>query len=553
MSHRDIVTRFAPSPTGSLHVGGARTALYNWAFARCHGGTFILRLEDTDRARSTTAATREILAALTWLGIDWDEGPLPAAVDPFGEQVGDFGPYCQSQRLAIYDRYVEQLLAAEWAYEDDGAVRFNMPDTDITVHDVVLGQVTVGVGEIDDFVIRKTDGFPTYHLAVVVDDATMGVTHVIRGQEHLNNALKHRALQAALDLPVPVFAHLPLIFNPDGSKMSKRDKAKAARAAAASWIADHDGDEAAFWARILEQAPSVSANMRDDLSPASPAPLTSPAAPTASDASKVDSTAIAAFLARQSDDIHIAQRIAATLDLPLPEIDVEDFRTAGYLPDILCNYLALLGWNPGGDVERFDNEYLRQHFSLERIGKSNAKFDRAKLANFNQQGIAELPPTSWAERLFAFDARYGATFASAADPAFVTFAESYQVRSTTLADPARLGAFFFDTAEEIIYEDEKALAKVMLKNEGEGFLVLKEIRPVLAAAEPWTAEVLHATLESFATTRDLGMGKVAQPIRFAVSGGMATPPIDATLAILGREATLARIDRCLSLAPRVMG
>ncbi len=173
---------------------------------------------------------------------------MPSKWDPIG-------PYCQSQRLAQYDEHVERLLAAGRAFEDGGAVRFRLPAGPITVHDAVLGDVSVDAGEIDDFVIRKADGFPTYHLAVVVDDATMGVTHVIRGQEHLNNAPKHRALQAALDLPVPVFAHIPLIFNPDGSKMSKRDKAKAARAAASAWIEAHSGDVDAFCALVLAHHP----------------------------------------------------------------------------------------------------------------------------------------------------------------------------------------------------------------------------------------------------------------------------------------------------------
>ncbi len=154
----------------------------------------------------------------------------------------------------------------------------------------------------------------------------------------------------------------------------------------------------------------------------------------------IDHEAIAAFVARQSDDIHVAQRIADVLHVPLPEINVVDFQAAGYLPDVLCNYLALLGWNPGGDVERFDNDFLCQHFSLERIGKSNAKFDRAKLASFSQQTLAEMAPEAWAERLFVFDDRYPARFDSAADPDFVAFAAAYQVRSVTLADPARLGA-----------------------------------------------------------------------------------------------------------------
>ncbi len=199
MSDGTIVTRFAPSPTGSLHVGGARTALFNWAYARGRGGKFILRIEDTDQRRSTAESTRGILRDLAWLGLDWDAGPDPSAEDPIASSPQSF----QSQRLELYNAAITKLLEADKAYEDDGAVRFRMPKQDITVQDEVLGSVTVKAGEIDDFVIRKGDGFPTYHLAVVVDDADMGVTHVIRGQEHLNNATKHAALQDALGLPRP--------------------------------------------------------------------------------------------------------------------------------------------------------------------------------------------------------------------------------------------------------------------------------------------------------------------------------------------------------------
>ncbi|HEX7011050.1 MAG TPA: glutamate--tRNA ligase family protein, partial [Phycisphaeraceae bacterium] len=255
MDQTRVVTRFAPSPTGSLHVGGARTALFNWAFARQHKGQFILRIEDTDVARSTQAATLGILRDLDWLGLDWDQGPAPHADNPYEHQKGEHGPYFQSQRLDIYRRYLQQLQDAGRVYEDGGALRFRMPDHPITVNDLVLGPVRVepGTPQMEDFVIFKSEAAgsgPTFHFANVVDDHLMRVTHVIRGQEHLNNTVKHLALFEALGVEPPHYAHIPLIFNPDGSKMSKRDKAKAARQAALEAI------QAGRWRRdeLVEEA-----------------------------------------------------------------------------------------------------------------------------------------------------------------------------------------------------------------------------------------------------------------------------------------------------------
>ncbi len=278
-----VVTRFAPSPTGHLHVGGARTALFCWALARKLEGSFILRIEDTDQARSSEDATAGILESMAWLGLEWDEGPgleEGSGVEGrgSGETVGGdprgVGPFFQAQRLEKYNEALERLIEDDKAYPafetpaeldaaraaavgrketyrydraaiklprdermarmaagDEHVVRFRMPDEAIVVHDEVLGHVKLEADQLDDFVLRKRDGFPTYHLACVVDDEAMGVTHVLRGQEHLINTPRHVALQRALGYRTPIYAHLPLIFNPDGSKMSKRDKDKAAKAA----------------------------------------------------------------------------------------------------------------------------------------------------------------------------------------------------------------------------------------------------------------------------------------------------------------------------------
>lgn len=221
-----VRVRFAPSPTGYLHIGGARTALFNWLFARHHGGTFILRIEDTDEARNSQEAIQVILDSLTWLGLDWDEGPLTANPQEAGK--GDKGPYFQSARSSIYQSYVEKLLAADKAYESEGAIKFRMAREMVEIPDLVIGNVERKLTdreELDpDFVIVRSDGKPTFHLANVVDDLEMGLTHVIRGEDHLSNTSKHIKLFEALGEKPPHYAHIPLILNPNGSKMSKRDE-----------------------------------------------------------------------------------------------------------------------------------------------------------------------------------------------------------------------------------------------------------------------------------------------------------------------------------------
>lgn len=216
-----VRTRFAPSPTGYLHVGGARTALFNYLFAKKHGGTFVLRIEDTDKERNTDAARAAIFDGLSWLGMDWDEGP---------QKGGDHGPYNQSERMEIYDRYFEKLVAAERVYADEGAFRFRFERKPITMHDLVCGEVTVDYTDESinpDMVVKRSDGTYTFHFVNVVDDIEMGMTHVLRGEDHLMNTPKHLQLFAAFGVEPPAYAHIPLILNMDGSKMSKRDQGAA--------------------------------------------------------------------------------------------------------------------------------------------------------------------------------------------------------------------------------------------------------------------------------------------------------------------------------------
>lgn len=542
-------TRFAPSPTGHLHVGGARTALFCWAMARHAQGRFLLRIEDTDRKRSSEAAGLGFCDDLEWLGIDWDEGPEHGSSGG-----GATGPYWQSQRLDLYREHLARLVDAGLAYPafetpdelqakrakaraektaykydraalgldpqtvaswiDEGrdhVLRFKVPPGEIRIRDEVLGEVVIPDGELEDFVIRKADGYPTYHFAVVVDDALMEVTHVVRGQEHLNNTAKHLLLQDALGFEHPVYAHLSLIFNPDGSKMSKRDKDKTLR----NIVKERGIDE-----------PPADSHGR---------PAVEPAQWTRWRSSKD----------HQLDPADAAS-LADSLGVELPEIDVDDFRRAGYLPGVLVNYLALLGWSPGDDKEQFDLEFLCSHFSLNRVLKSPARFDRAKLLAFNLDAIQSLSSDEFHDLL--------ADYCQAEHPAFLEhmdastfrlFAAANQERSKTLLDPLASGRFFVEPCEQLSWEPTKAVRKALLNGEPCGYDLLAELAPRLEQSE-WTPESLEAVVVNLSDERAGGkIGKVAQPVRIAVSGGTISPPIYDTLMILGRDRTLRRIALCL--------
>jgi glutamyl-tRNA synthetase len=530
-----LVTRFAPSPTGHLHVGGARTALFNWALARCLGGRFLLRIEDTDVLRSTDAAVAGILEDLVWLGIHWDEGPEHAGVggDPRG-----VGPFFQSQRLALYREAVDQLLARDLAYPafetpeeldalrrraqaETGAFRYLRPagfdraaalarmarephvirfrwlHEPLALRDEILGEVSFPADFGDDFVILKRDGFPTYHLGVVVDDARMGVTHVLRGQEHLNNTPRHVFLQRALGFRQPRYAHLPLIQNPDGSKMSKRDAA-----------------------RLVEQ-------QLDAGDPRRGRPWT-------------------------PDEL---LRAAAETGVELPPITVEDFRSKGYPPEVLLNFLALLGWSPGQklpdgrDLERFDAAYLATHFALERVGRGNARFDRAKLLAFSHEALAALPDADWLARWQGWCERYAPEArARLADPERAhAFAAAVKSRARTLAEPTAKGGpgHFALVADDGFAYDAKAVEKLLLKGEPNGLALLPDLAKRLAALPGFAPDAIEADVAAFASERGVKLGVPAQALRTAVTGAGASPPLGLTLVILGRDATLARIARCL--------
>ena len=453
-----IRTRFAPSPTGMLHIGGARTALFSWLYARHLGGEFVLRIEDTDLERSTDEATQVILDGLKWLGLDWDGEPVfqglrkpehVLAAEQLIEEGHAYRCYCSREELDGM-REAQRANGEKPKYDGrcrhrsdrpEGApfvVRFRSPDEGETiVRDMVLGDVVFNNAELDDLIILRTDGSPTYNLAVVADDAAMGITHVVRGSDHLNNTPRQIQLYQALGLTPPQFAHIPLIHGPDGAKMSKRHGAVA----------------------------------------------------------------------------------------------ITEYREAGFLPDAVVNYLARLGWSHGDD-EVFSRQQLIDLFDLAQVGKTASRFDQQKLDWLNAHYMRESAPELLSEevgRLLDVDTSSG--------PDLAEVIPTLQERSKNLLELAAGARFFYQRPEAY---DEKAVNKNF--KEDTDALLAAFVQQVEALDE-WSAEAIHAVIAAVCEQFEVGMGKLAQPIRILISGGSVSPPIDATLALLGREETLVRIQR----------
>jgi glutamyl-tRNA synthetase len=490
MTAPPIRVRFAPSPTGHLHVGGARTALFNFLFARRHRGTFIVRIEDTDIQRNIEGAEKQLLDDLKWLGLNYDEGP---------DAGGDHGPYRQSQRRSHYDAAIEKLIDAGAAYyatetpeeldalrrraearkevfryrrpdplptkadadraRADGrpvVVRFKSPNEAITIHDEILGDVTFPAGELDDFVIAKSNGWPTYHLAVVVDDDAMRITHVLRAQEHLMNTPKHVFLQRALGVATPAFAHMPLVFNIDGTKMSKRDKHKAVRQAVRERLqgAWKSPDEAAAAAGC--STASIERWLKD----------------------KADAELDGGQLAR----------LAGAVGAVVPEIDVYDFRRAGYLPEALRNFVALIGWSPGDDREKLPLDDMIEAFSLSRINKTAGRFDREKLLAMNTDYAASAAPDALLAGFRDWARVANSPLAALDDPTASRVLDACR-GFRTFADVASKAGILFATDDAVTYDDQ-AVQKVLAKANGAGFEMLRRLRPRLADCESWTAATL---------------------------------------------------------------
>lgn len=459
-------TRFAPSPTGMLHIGGVRTALFSWLYARRHGGVFILRIEDTDRERSTDEATQVILDGMEWLGLAADEGPFyqTRRMDRYREVIGRFLQsghayhcYCSKEEL---DEMRNRQIAAKQKPRYDGTcrnrpapragvspvVRFRNPaEGNVVVEDAIHGNVVFDNMEMDDLIIARSDGSPTYNFCVVVDDMDMKVTHVIRGDDHLNNTPRQINMLRALGATTPVYAHVPMILGADGAKLSKRHGA----------------------------------------------------------------------------------------------VSVLQYREEGYLPEALLNYLVRLGWSHG-DQEVFSLAQMAQLFDIGDVNKSASAFNSDKLLWLNQQHIMRATPERLAEHLKPQLAALGVVVGD--DRKLAAVAKAQQERAKTLKEMAQNSVFFF---QELSGYDEKAAKKNL---NADSVAALTTVRDQLSAISEWTASALHDAVNQAATDLGLGLGKVAQPIRVAVSGTSVSPPIDATLEVLGRDTTLARLSAAIVFA-----
>ena len=479
-----IRVRFAPSPTGPLHVGGVRTALFSWLFARKYGGTFVLRIEDTDKERSEKRYDEELLQGLAWLGLDWDEGPQPIgaggqlALDGVSEK-GEFGPYRQSERTAIYKKYLQQLIESGDAYycycskEDIEAqrqclvtlgnrrentpapegktpevIRFKVPEVKVEFKDLVRGKVVFDAALFGDIIIAKDLDTPLFHFAVVVDDALMQISHVIRGEDHLSNTPKQILIGRALGFAEPIYAHIPLILNADRSKMSKR----------------------------------------------------------------------------------------------FSDTALMSYRERGYVPEAMVNFLALLGWHPRGDKEVLSREELIAEFDIDRVQQSGAVFNEEKLDWLNREHIRAMPIAEVAALAAPFFAKQNIVVR---DEALLERVIAVQIaRAKTLEDLATASAFFFAVPEYesklLIWKDSSTLKEVAE--------VLSAARVVIngIAAEDFNRETLTACLPLIVGERSRGV--VLWPLRVAVSGQANSPDPIEIMSVIGKDESLKRIDAAIEKA-----
>ncbi len=460
----EVITRFPPSPTGYLHIGGARTALFSWLYARKHGGRFVLRIEDTDRERSSQESVQAILDGMGWLGLDYDDGP-----------------YFQTQRMNRYREVIDQLLHAGQAYHCyctreeldvlreaqrargdkpryDGrcrqrtqprdeilpVVRFKNPrDGNVVIDDLVKGRIIISNSELDDLIIARSDGTPTYNLTVVVDDMDMGITHVIRGDDHINNTPRQINILEALCAERPRYAHVPMILGADGKRLSKRHGA----------------------------------------------------------------------------------------------VGVMQYRDDGYLPQAVLNYLVRLGWSHG-DQEIFTRQEMFDLFDISDVQRGSAVFNPEKLLWLNYEYIKAAKAADLRDHARWHFENAGINIDEQANWKEVILVN--QQRSKTLLELVDRSLFFF---RDIDGYDAKSVKKHFKGQAGE---VLVELRAQLGPLDPWTAENIHRRLHQLAERRSIGLGKIAQPLRIAVAGVAVSPPIDETLAILGKEAVMGRIDAAVN-------
>ncbi len=459
-----VRTRFAPSPTGFLHIGGARTALFSWLQARRHGGVFVLRVEDTDRQRSTEASVNAILEGMTWLGLEYDEGPFfqTRRFDRYREVTErllreDKAYRCYCSREELDEMREQQMQRGDKPRYDgrcrhreqpregiDPVIRFKNPlHGEVVIEDRVKGRVVISNQELDDLIIVRSDGTPTYNFTVVVDDMDMGITHVIRGDDHVNNTPRQINILQALGARLPVYGHVPMILGEDGRRLSKRHGA----------------------------------------------------------------------------------------------MGVMEYRQMGFLPEAVLNYLVRLGWSHG-DQEIFSLEQMVELFDIDDVNRAASTFNTGKLLWLNHQYIMNSDPVhvarhlSWHMGQAGLDPDQG--------PALPDLVRAQAERSPTLVDMVEKSHYFYRDFE---HYDEKAARKNL---RGDAARVLARLRESLAILAVWQRDVLHQVVVDVTAELELKMGKVAQPLRVAVAGGPISPSIEVTLELLGRERTLARVDRAIA-------
>ena len=463
-----VVTRFAPSPTGLLHIGGVRTALFSWLYARHHGGKFILRVEDTDRERSTEEAVKVILDGMAWLDLNADEGPFyqtqryPRYREVLAQMRAAGNAYdCYCSKAELEELRARQIAAKQKPRYDgrcrerheprpgvDPVVRFRNPlDGEVVVDDQVHGRVVFQNSELDDLIIARSDGNPTYNFCVVVDDLDMGVTHVIRGDDHLNNTPRQMNMLRALGATPPVYAHVPMILGADGAKLSKRHGA----------------------------------------------------------------------------------------------VSVLQYQEEGYLPDALLNYLVRLGWSHG-DQEVFTRAEMVAAFDIRDVNKAASAFNAEKLLWLNQQHMMRASLTELADALRPQLAALGIQTEDAR--LLEGVASAQRERCKTLREMAANSLYFFRDPGDY---DAKAAAKFL---NPESAALLQQTAEGLAGLAEWSPAAVHGVIAAVAERAGAGLGKVAQPLRVAMTGGTVSPPIDVTVALIGRERVQARLARAISYAKR---
>ena len=460
-----VRTRFAPSPTGVLHIGSVRTALFCWLYAHHHDGEFVLRVEDTDKERSTQENVDAILDGMAWLGLDPDEGPIYQSdrFDRYREVIDGwlasgraYHCYCTKDELDEL-RSRQRAEGLKTRYDGrcrdrkeprpgvDPVVRFRNPDKgEVVVHDQVRGRVVFRNEELDDLVIARADGVPTYNFSVIVDDHDMGISHVIRGDDHLNNTPRQMNMLAALGVEPPAYAHLPMILGPDGAKLSKRHGA----------------------------------------------------------------------------------------------VDVREYREQGYLPEALLNYLVRLGWSYG-DQEIFSIDEMIKLFDISAVNQSASSFNPEKLLWINQQHIIAAPAERLGRELVPYLEQVGLDPGNGPDPQAV--AEGFRERADTLLHMAASCRYCYEDFAEIDPKSaKKQLRPVILEP-------MRALRDALEALAEWTTESIHDAIATTAERFELNLGKLGQPLRVAVTGGPVSPPIDVTVALVGRDRTLARVAAAIAL------